>query len=60
LTGLVQLQQLGFFSTPITDEGLEHLKAMTQLKHLTLGGTMATTDRIRDLKKELPGCRIAP
>jgi hypothetical protein len=60
LKGLAQLQSLNLFGTPITNEGLENLKGMDQLKQLYLGVTQATPDRIRELKKELPGCRIVP
>ena len=46
------------FCRKITDAGLVHLKGMTNLQSLDLGGTKITDAGVADLKKALPNCEI--
>ena len=43
----------------ITDAGLVHLKGLTDLQKLNLGGTEITAAGIADLQKALPNCKIS-
>jgi hypothetical protein len=43
--------------TRITDAGLMHLKGLTSLTAVLVGGTSATDEGIDDLKKALPNLR---
>ena len=45
--------------TPISDSGLVHLKGLTQLNRLYLGGSSEfTANGVADLQKALPNCRV--
>jgi hypothetical protein len=48
-----------FLSSPqITDEGLEHLTALTDLKFLILGRSQVTDKGVQKLERALPKCEI--
>jgi hypothetical protein len=42
----------------ITDAGLAHPKALTDLHVLNLKGTRVTDTRVRDFERALPGVRV--
>ena len=44
--------------TQVTDAGLEHLKGLTSLQTLKLGGSQVTDADVNELKKALPKCDI--
>ena len=46
------------FNDELTDDGLEHLKDLTQLQRLNLCGTNITDAGYEKLKQALPDCRI--
>ena len=46
-------------TSPIDRLGLVHLKGLTRLETLTLGGTKITEAGVADLKKALPNCKIS-
>ena len=49
----------GFPETSQIDRlGLVHLKGLTRLEMLTLGGTKITDAGVTDLQKALPNCEI--
>lgn len=60
LTGLETLTMLmlGHNEIGISDAGLEHLKRLTNLEHLSLQGTKVTEAGIHELKEALPDCDI--
>jgi hypothetical protein len=43
---------------PVTDAGLEHLKALRQLQRLDLKETKVTADGVKKLQQALPNCKI--
>jgi hypothetical protein len=51
----MNLQELNLNSTPVTDAGMVHLKAMRGLKTIYVTGTAVTPAA---LKRELPGVVI--
>ena len=53
------LQELRLKGTKITDAGLEHLRALTELQMLHLMFTEITDAGIADLQKALPNCEIS-
>lgn len=55
---LPDLEQLSLRNTPITDAGLKHMKGLTGLKELNIGGTRLTELGVRELRQVLPRCRI--
>ena len=50
--------ELNLSRSKITDAGLVHLKGLTGLQTLDLGGTEVTDAGFADLKKALPNCKI--
>jgi hypothetical protein len=42
----------------VTDAGLAHLKALTNLTQLSLDGTQVTDAGVADLRKALPKCKV--
>jgi len=44
----------------ITDAGLEHLKGLSNLKHLDLDDKKVTAEGRAMLRKALPNCEIYP
>jgi hypothetical protein len=44
--------------TPITDDGLVHLKDLTRLKELRLYHTQVTDEGVKKLQEALPKCEI--
>ena len=44
--------------TTITDAGLEHIKGMTNLRGINIGGTQVADAGVAALKKALPNCTI--
>jgi hypothetical protein len=56
------LKSLSLTGTKITDAGLEHLKGLTQLRELWLGGEYrsenVTAEGIKRLQRALPNCKI--
>jgi len=55
---LAKLTKLGLDRSPITDVGLEPLKAMKKLQELDLTGTKVTRDGAAAIKKALPKCKV--
>ena len=53
-----EVVEVVFNFNDITDTGLLHLKGLTKLQRLKLGGTKITDAGIADLKKSLPNCRF--
>ena len=45
-------------TSPIDRLGLVHLKGLTRLETLTLGGTKITEAGVAELQKALPNCKI--
>ena len=58
LRGLT-INGLDLGDTDITDEGLAHLKGLTNLKSLNLRGTDVSDEAVDKLREALPNCRIA-
>ena len=46
-------------NTQITDAGLVHLKALTELQELNLRDAKVTDAGVADLQKSLPNCKIS-
>jgi hypothetical protein len=42
----------------VNDYGLEHLKELTSLEVIQLGGTKVTNDGVKRLQEALPECKI--
>jgi len=55
---LKSLSYLGLENTNITDGGFEELASMKSLRHLSLWGTWMSEEKIEQLKKILPDCKI--
>jgi hypothetical protein len=49
---------LDLAGTKVTDAGLEHLKALMQLKELHLDSTRGTDEGVKKLQQALPKCHI--
>jgi hypothetical protein len=60
LQGLKKVYRLGLGATPITEKGLAHLEALTQLRHLWLSRPLATSPEAEKLKESLQGLTIHP
>ena len=63
LEGLSELRDLDLAGTEITDQGLRHLKSLTQLKTLRVGSSRSiasalTKDAVLELQKDLPDTAI--
>jgi len=52
------LEELSLQGTSTTNQGLQHLANTITLKHIYLYGTTVSARAIRDLKLELPYCRV--
>jgi hypothetical protein len=52
------VRALGLDNTKITDDGLEHVKRLSNLKIITLSGTQVTDMGVADLQRALPGLVI--
>ena len=52
----LEVLHIGF--SPVTDEGLEHLKMLRYLKRLTLLRTQVTEEGVKKLQAALPKCKI--
>lgn len=59
LAHLPALRQLYIWDTPVSGHALEVLGKCTQLDYLSLHQTGVTDAGVEELRKELPGCRIA-
>ncbi len=55
---LTTLKILGLSNTQVTDEGLVHLKGLTNLTGLGLYNTQVTDEAVKKLQQALPNCRI--
>jgi hypothetical protein len=49
---------MSFVTICVTDTGLEHLRGLTQLQLLYLGGTQITDEGVKKLQEALPNCEI--
>jgi eukaryotic-like serine/threonine-protein kinase len=56
---LPALEVLHLNQTHVTDSGLTHLEGLQHLKDLRLDGTRVTPQRVDQLRKKLPNCRIS-
>jgi hypothetical protein len=54
-----RLEKLDLSGTAITDAGLAHLSGLTRLKELNLKGTQVSDRAVKELRKALPGAKIA-
>jgi hypothetical protein len=52
------LETITLAETAITDAGLAHLRGLTKLQRLSLGGTEVTEAGMNELKRALPGLTI--
>jgi len=58
LASLKSLQSLDLAETAITDQALEALATLPQLRDLYLEGTKVTAAGVDDLRKRAPNCRV--
>jgi hypothetical protein len=58
LKALPALRSLSLRGSPITDEGLDHLRELTQLREIDCQWTKVTDGGIESLQRDLPHCRI--
>ena len=56
---MTKLKRLSLFETNVTDEGLQHLKGLTNLQSLHLTHTFVTASGVFKLQQALPKCKIS-
>jgi hypothetical protein len=56
--GFSSLESLNLFGTEVTDEAIQHLAALKNLKNLNLRRSKVTPAGVEALSKALPGCDI--
>jgi hypothetical protein len=55
---LKELRKLNLSGTQITDAGLAKLRALKGLKELWVNGTKVTLGGVRQLERDLSGCKV--
>ncbi len=58
LLGLKELRKLNLSGTQITDAGLAKLRTLKGLKELSVNGTKVTLGGVRQLERDLSGCKV--
>lgn len=58
LESLPNMKSLSLVGSPITDQGLVHLRGLSQLVELDCRGTKVTDQGIESLQQHLPRCKI--
>lgn len=56
---LPSLEMLGLYATKVSDDGLRHLHAIDSLRLLVIGDTNVTAKGKKEIKKAIPGLKVA-